>query len=396
MKKTVSLLAVILLVLSAVWVTAVVGNRKTAELEAKYVSEAEADRAELESLRSELEAATEDRHSDREILTELFRKVDYKDEPVYVIGHKSPDFDTTASAVGMAYLLNALDIEAEARLAGTVNLETEYGLSVIGYPAPELLEDAAGKQLWLVDHSDSGQMVNGADRARIVGITDHHGIGDAETSEPVNVLSCPTGSTSALTFWLCTKCGVEVPQDVAGVLLAGMLSDTSNMKGKDVTALDRFAFPRLREISGISDTDALFNGMLEAKLSYRGMDEREIFYSDYKEYETNGVRYGIGVVKVAHPEQVSAMAERMLPVVESEAENGSDMDLLLVEVYDSDYSLGYMGFCGSDREFAEKVMDAAFGGTEEKRDGFYVSSPSLSRKTDVIPPLDNALNALTP
>ena len=395
MKKIISLIAAVLIVLAAVSITVVVENKKNADLEAKYASDIEAGRAEIDSLHSELQTVTEERRADMEIMRDLFRQVDYRDEPVYVIGHKSPDLDTTASAIGMAYLLNELGIAAEARLAEPLNLESEYALSAIGYPVPEILENAADKQLWLVDHSDPLQMVDGAEKARIVGITDHHGIGGAETSEPINALVCPTGSASALVFWLCTKCDVEIPQDVAGVLLTGMLSDTSNMKSNGVTALDEDAFARLKKISGISDTDALFNGMLEAKLSYKGMDEREIFYSDYKEYETDGLLYGIGNIKVARADQVADMSERMLCVIESEAKN-SDMDFLLFEVYDSDHSLGYIGFSGNDMEFTGKVMDTAFSGSGEKKGEFYAFSPSLSRKTDVVPPIDSCLNALLP
>lgn len=366
-----NILVVFLLVLLAVALTLAVVNPKIRNLEKEVVF-------------------------DREILTDLFHRVDYREEPVIVIGHKNPDFDTTASAIGMAYLLNQLGIEAEARIAGPLNLETEYGLSVIGYPAPEILENAADRQLWLVDHSEYQLMVDGAEEARIVGITDHHGIGDAETSELINVLSCPAGSTAAVVYTLCEKCGVDLPQDVAGVLLAGILSDTANMKGNGVTALDEAAFEKLREISGISDTDALYNGMLEARLSYKGMDDRDIYYSDYKEYETNGFLYGIGNIKVAHPEQVPEMAERMLRVIESEAKNGSEMQFLLFQVYDPDYSLGYMGFTGNDAALTEKLMDTAFGSVGQKQGTFYVFSPSLQRKTEVVPPIDDCLNDFTP
>ena len=389
MKKIVSVIIAILIALAAVSITAVVKNKEIAGLEAKYASDIKAGQSQIDSLQSELQA-------DKEILTGLLLQVDCSGEPVYTIGHKSPDSDTTASAIGMAYLLNELGITAQARIAGPLNLETEYALSAVGYPAPEILENAAGKQLWLVDHSDTQQMVDGADEARIVGITDHHGIGNAETSEPINVLSCPVGSVSALVFTLCTKCGVEIPKDVAGVLLAGVLSDTANMKSTGVTASDELAFDRLKEISGISDTDGLYKGMLEAKLSYKGMDDREIYYSDYKEYETNGVFYGIGVVKVADTDRIPEMSERMQSVIESEVKNGTDMDFLLFEVYDPDYSLGYMGFCGENAEFTEKLMDTVFGSSEEKKGKFYVSSPSLSRKTDVLPPIENYLNSLLP
>lgn len=396
MKKVLSFALAALLVAAAVSVTVAVENKKRAALEAKYASEMEESRAEIDSLRSEPETAAEERQADSEILTGLIRKVDYKNETVYVIGHKSPDSDTTASAIGMAYLLGELSIRAEARITEPVNLETEYGLSAVGYPAPEILEDAAGKQLWLVDHSDSRQMVNGADKARIVGITDHHGIGSVETSEPVNVLSCPAGSTSSLVYTLCSRCGVDISQDIAGVLLVGMLSDTANMKSNGVTAMDEAAFRSLKKLSGISDTDALYNGMLEAKLSYKGMNDREIYYSDYKEYETNGVLYGIGVIKVARPELIPAMAERMLPVIESEVKNGCEADVLLFNVYDPEYSLGYVGAFGGDTAFTEKAMETVFGASGEKKGEFYAFAPSLSRKTDMLPMLDSYLNALEP
>ena len=103
--------------------------------------------------------------------------------------------------------------------------------------------------------------------------------------------------------------------------------------------------------------------------------------------------HGIGVIKVAHPELIPEMAEQMLSVIKSEVQSGNRADFLLFNVYDPDYSLGYMGFCGNDMGFTENVMDAAFSGSEEKQGEFYVSSPSLSRKTDMIPPIDNYLNS---
>ena len=415
-KKVISLVAAAVLIAAAVAVTVSLENKKAVGLEAGYVSEVEAARAEADSLNErilELEAAAEaeraeadalnaeiqaikaERQADAEVSAEVFRSFDYQNEPVYVIGHAIPDSDTVASAIGMAYLLDALGIDAEARVAGALNLESEYGFSAVGCATPQILENAAGSQLWLVDHSSSAQMVSGADEARIVGITDHHGIGDVKTSDLINVLSVPACSDSSVVFMLFERCGVEIPQEVAKALMVGLLSDTANMKSKSVNALDEAAFAGLREISGISDTNALFDGMLEAKLSYKGMDDREIFYSDYKRYETAGFCYGIGNIKVAHPEQVPEMAERMLKVIRDEAENGSDTDFLLFEVYDSEYALGYLGYFGNDAELTGTVMDTAFGASGEKKGDFFAFSPSLSRKTDIVPPIDDCLSAIS-
>lgn len=365
-KRILAILLALVLVASSAAVTSFFMNQKAAE---------------LEQTRSEAAA-------------NLICRVDYGDEPVYVIGHKTPDNDTVASAIGMAHLLRSLGINAEPRIAGEVNLETEYSFSAIGYTAPEILENAAGAQLWLVDHSAESQAVDGAEDARIVGITDHHGIGDVSNSELICVFSCPAVSTSSIVYSLHEACGIELPKDIAAVLLTGLLSDSVNMKSSDVTPLDLIAFDELKAISGISDTDSLYNGMLDAKLSYRGMSDTEIFYSDYKDYECNGYSYGIGSVKVARDELIPAMAERMQKVIEAETADGSEADLLLYQVYAEGYTLGYSGFSGKDADFAAQIMDSAFGDIAKRDGGYYIFEPSLSRKKDIVPPIDEYLDSL--
>lgn len=387
-KKIISILIVVALLAGAV--AAIVFVQQS-----RYASAIVEANAKAEALQTQLAAFEKEDSLNREILTDMLCRVDYTDKPVYVIGHKTPDSDTVCSAIGMAYLLNSLGISAEARITDALNLESQFVFSELKCSAPEILEDATDKQLWLVDHSTGTQMVNGAEKARIVGITDHHGIGDAETSETICVLSCPAGSTCAVVYKLCEVCGVELPKETAGVLLAGILSDTANMKSKGVTRLDKSAFEKLKELSGISDTDGLFNGMLEAKLSYKGLNDSEIFYSDYKDYEHNGINYGIGCIKVARPDLIPAMAERMQTMIESEINSDCEADVLLYSIYDPDYSTGYMGIAGKDAAFAEKLMNGTFGEIAQRQGDYFIFKPSLSRKTDVVPAIDDYLDTLS-
>lgn len=369
----ISVIAAIALIISSVSVTSAVQSRKFAELEAGYS-------AELENARL--------------VFPELITSIDFKDEPVYVIGHITPDLDTVASAMGMAYLLNALGINAEAVITEDINLETEYVFSKFDYTVPEILEDASGKQLWLTDHSAESQMVNGYEDTRIVGIVDHHGIGGVQNSEGIFVLSLPVGSTCSAVTMLCDACGVEMTREMAGILLVGILSDTANMKSGTVKQLDWLAFEKLKTISGITDTDGMFAEMLEAKLSYKNLGDTEIFYSDYKNYECNGYIYGIGCIKVARADLIPAMAERMQKVIQSEMENGCDVEFLFYNIYDVDYSTGYLGCCGKSTEFALDLMENTFGGTATKDGDNYVCTPSLNRKTVVVPAIDEYLASL--
>lgn len=389
------IIIVIALMFTSVYVTATVMNKNQAALESGYTLQLENAQAEAAALQSQLQHSEEEWQNNQEILTGLITGVDYKDEPVYVIGHKVPDSDTVGAAIGMAYLLKSLGINAEARITAKPNLETEYALSEFGYPVPEILEDASGKQLWLVDHSASTQMVNGAENARIVGITDHHGMGNAENTEPICILSLPAASSCSIVYKLSEACGVEFSKDIASVLLMGLLSDTVNLKGKNVTQLDKDVMEKLKTISGISDSDGLFNGMKENKLSYKGMDDREIFYSDYKNYEYNGTKYGIGCVEVARPDQLPAMAERLQRAIETEIENGCENDFLLFSVCDADnYSTGYIGFAGKDAEFVDTLMGNAFGDRAERDGEFLVIKPSPIRKKNIVPPINQYLDTV--
>lgn len=387
-KKIISVLTAVVLLFAAVTAALLIQRNI-------YESGLTKANADADALRAQLAALENENTLNKDILTDMLCRLDCKDKPVYVIGHLTPDSDTVCSAIGMAYLLNTLGIPAEARISGALNLESQFVFSELNCPVPEILDDAAGKQLWLVDHSASTQMVNGAEKARIVGITDHHGIGDAETSETICVLSCPAGSTCAVVYKLCEICGAELPQDTAALLLAGILSDTSNMKSKNVTKLDESAFEKLKVLSGISDTDGLFNGMLESKLSFKGMSNEGIFYSDYKDYEHNGIKYGIGCIKVARPDLIPDMAERMQTVIKSIIADGCEADFILYSVYDPDYSTGYMGIAGKDQAFTEKLMSDTFGEKAEKQDGFFIFKPSLNRKTEVVPPIDAYLDTLS-
>lgn len=411
------------LVIAAICVTVAVQNKKLSERDSIRTQELENMQAQLETVQAQLETVRiglenrqtelenvldelenaqeqlglleEERQKNAEALIDLITRVDYHDQPVYVIGHQSPDSDTVGASVGMAWLLNSLGVPAEARITAKLNPETGYAYSKLGCSTPEVLEDATGKQLWLVDHSASTQMVKSAGNVRIVGIVDHHGIGDVENTDMICVLSCPAGSTCSIIFKLCETCGLEMPAEIASALLVGLLSDSSNMKSNNVTSLDEDAFDKLKILSGIADPDMLYNSMLKAHYSYEGMDDREIFFSDYKEYEHNGVTYGIGCVKVGNGDLEPAMAERMQHVIREEMENGCEFDFLLYSISEPDYVVGYMGYIGKDAEFVDALMESAFGENSERDGEYLVFHPCQSRKAETVPAINRSLDNLS-
>ena len=194
--------------------------------------------------------------ADTALFADILRGIDYGDEVTYVIGHKSPDADTIGSAIAYAWLLQQLGINAKAAATAKVNRETQYALDFCGIDQPEIISDAAGKQFVLVDHSEYSQALDGMIDARVVGIVDHHGIGDVRNTERIAVISLPTGATASIIYQMYLDCGVDIPRDMARVMLISILSDTKGMTS-NVTQLDRKAYDSLLTVTEIGDADAL-------------------------------------------------------------------------------------------------------------------------------------------
>ncbi len=320
------------------------------------------------------------------LLADLLCGIDYGNEVTYVIGHKSPDADTIGSAIAYAWLLRQLGINAKPAATAQVNRETQYALDFFGMEQPEILTDAAGKQFILVDHSEYSQALDGMEEARVVGIVDHHGIGDVRNTERIAVISLPAGAAATIVYKLYLDCGVEIPRDMARVLLMGILSDTKGMTS-NVTQLDREAFDSLRVIAEIDDIDALYDGMKVAKTSFEGMTVSEIFHSDYKEYTVGAVTFGIGSVYTETEEslaELTDMIEAELPTLY--ALDGQDLLFCLISTDETTWMIWY-------GEGAEQAVRDSF--PEYDGSGRMIFVPKASRKENIVPPLTATLENWT-
>lgn len=105
--------------------------------------------------------------------------------------------------------------------------------------------------------------------------------------------------------------GVEIDRETAYLLLGAVLSDTNNLTGTTTTGADSAAVEELASLAGVTDVDALYRKLHEMMLSYEGMSGEEILFSDYKEYEAGGIRYGIGIVNAIDDETAKKLAEQM-------------------------------------------------------------------------------------
>ena len=313
---------------------------------------------------------------------DILLSVDYGDETTYVIGHKSPDSDTIGSAIACAYLLHQLGIDAKAVATAPVNNETKFALETFGMEAPEIMEDAEGKQFVLVDHSEYSQALDGMKKARVVGIIDHHGIGDVRNTERIPVISMPIGATSSILYKMYLDCNVGITRDMARAMLMSILSDTKGMTG-NVTGLDREAYEYLLPVAEIEDVDAFYAGMKEGKASYDGLSPSQIYYVDYKEYLAGEYTFGIGDVYTNSEEIMTALTDRIMEAFPSiYADNKLDMLFCMIS---TDQMTRLIWF-GPD---AEKAVVESF--PDYDGSGFLLFTPKASRKAIIVPPLTKTL-----
>lgn len=319
-------------------------------------------------------------------LIALMAALDWGDGTTYVIGHKSPDTDAICAAIAYAHLMQAMGYPCEARAAGRINPETRFIADRWHLPLPEeLTHITPGTRLILMDHAEYAQAVDGADAARILQVIDHHGIGDISEQNLVYYKAMPVGSTCTIVFSCYQETGIAIPDEIARVLLAGLISDTRNLKKPTTTALDVLMRDTLTAQLGWKTEllDIAYAGMLEASRDISGLSDREIFLSYYKDYRLEGVKLGIANLESTGGAPTDAYLDRMLAVMPGILqESGNAMVFARLFIQNGTYLL-YHG------AGARSVAEKAFG--PSLREGVCHVAGRLSRKTDIVPMLANVL-----
>ena len=111
------------------------------------------------------------------------------------------------------------------------------------------------RKLILVDHNELSQAVQGANDVEIIEIIDHHRIGALTTHQPILFRNEPVGSTSTIVADCFFRHDVELPKPIAGLLLAGLVSDTLNLSSPTTTARDAEILKRLEKIAEVNARD---------------------------------------------------------------------------------------------------------------------------------------------
>ncbi len=299
-----------------------------------------------------------------------------------VIGHMNPDTDSIISAIAVADLYSKRGTEAKAVAQGAPTPETEFVMGKFGLTAPEVVEDVAGQKLVLVDFSDLAQAPKGIGEAEILGIVDHHKLGDVTTSNPLEIWTWPVGCTGTVIKSMYDFYGVELPKSIAGGLLCAILSDTVMFKSPTCTDADKKAVEALAALAGVADVMALGMEMFKVKSAVDGASMKDLVFRDYKDFDMNGNKVGIGqleVVDLSILDKVKAGLQEEITKVKSEGRHS--VFLLLTDIMKEGSE---MLIVSDDPSVVEKAFGVKAEGTSVWLDGV------MSRKKQVVPNFEKA------
>jgi len=167
------------------------------------------------------------------------------------------------------------------------------------------LLDPPRLQIILVDHNEAEQSIGALDEAELLEVLDHHRLDNPATREPIRFAVDPVGSTSTLVAERIQDAGLSAPPPLAGMLLAGVLSDTLILSSPTTTDRDEAAAETLGRwafVGGAPLQDETIESfgrkLLQAGAGLSSRDPDSVVTGDLKIYEENGTKFGIAQVEV--------------------------------------------------------------------------------------------------
>lgn len=306
-------------------------------------------------------------------------------EKVLVFGHKNPDTDTITSAIVYAYLKNAVGVEAEAVRLGEVNNETKFALEKFGFEAPRLIENVANeaKKVILVDHNEKQQSADGIESVQVTEVIDHHRIANFETSDPLYYRAEPVGCTATILNKIYKEKGVEIPANIAGLMLSAIVSDTLLFKSPTCTEEDVAAARELEKIARVN-VEEYGLAMLKAGADLSDKSLEDLLSLDAKEFGMGEYKVVIAQVNAVDVNDVMDRQEELEKLITREIEQ-KELDLfffVVTDILNNDSVALALGKVASKAE-------AAFGVTFENNTALLKGV--VSRKKQVVPALTEAL-----
>lgn len=232
------------------------------------------------------------------------------------------------------------------------------------------------KKVILVDHNEISQAVEGVQEAEILEIIDHHRVGDISTLMPIHVHNEPIGSTCTIIAGFMLLHRIDIPPEIAGLLLSGILSDTLILTLSTTTERDKEVAHKLADILDV-EIEEYGKELLTASIGIKKKSAREILLHDFKEYLLGTKKVGVGQIMVLDEEEIRAKEEDIKSEMEQlRKEKQYDLVAFLIT---NPLRKGEEILVKGDKRIIEKAFAVKI------QDDKCVIPETLSRKKDFIP-----------
>ena len=238
------------------------------------------------------------------------------------------------------------------------------------------LSEKNPKKVILVDHNEKLQSAEGLEEAEILEIVDHHALGSITTNNPINYRNMVVGSTCTIVYELYKDLKIEIPREIAGAMLSGILSDTLILKSPTATQKDVLAVEVLSHIAGVSYDEYGMN-LLKSGTSLEGMTKEDVLYNDYKLFTVNDKTFSIGQFFTMNFDEIKKDLDGYIEVLDRIAEaNG----YALVSLYVTDI-IQNGSYVIYNRK-AQNLMSLVYH--DDIYEGYFIEG-CLSRKKHIVP-----------
>ena len=303
---------------------------------------------------------------------------------IKVFGHKAPDTDTVGSAILWAWYLDTHSSQkATAFVLGKLNTETRFVLERWGVREPELFESAGEEdKVIIVDTNNPQELPENISNAKILNIIDHHRlVGGLVTKGPVEITMRPLASTASVIYGLLGEKADALPDDMAGIMLSCILSDTLAFRSPTTTSHDKDIAEKLAKklkVNIVEYSDEMF----AAKSDVSDFTDVGLIHLDSKKFSVGDKNIRVSVLETTNPNSVLTRKEGLIEAIKSVLREEKDIDDVLLFVIDI---LKEEATVLTYNKFTKDIVEASFG----------VSVPGdtkvlpgvLSRKTQIVPVL---------
>ena len=240
------------------------------------------------------------------------------------------------------------------------------------------------KKVMLVDHQEKEQSVIGLDEANILEIVDHHKIGNINTTNPINFRNMTVGSTNTIVYFMYKENNVEIPKEIAGIMLSGLLSDTLCLQSPTTTEIDKKVAEDLALIAGV-DYEKYALDMFKAGTSLEGLTKEEVIKSDFKSFPIGDEKMAIGQVFTLDVDRIFDELDTYIEKLE-EINNKEGYKFIIIAITDILKNGSYLIFTENAKSILENIYKL-----DDIKQGYYVDG-LVSRKKQILPSILSELN----